>query len=75
MPKIKVLKEIEIEEKMTDLKGWTIPKGTNLGIVKIGPPHPRTGEVVAVVRIDNGTGHWDLCPETVVRFPKGFSIR
>ena len=74
MAKIKVLKELNTKKEMKDLVGWTIPKGTHIAVIKIGPPHPRTGEVVAVVRIDNGTGFWELCPETCIRFPKGFTI-
>lgn len=70
MPKIKVLREIVIEKEMKDLKGWTIPKGTVLGVVKeMERPARMGGGKTLLVRVDNGTGHWDLCTETVIIMP------
>lgn len=63
----KPIREITTEKEGRDLKGWVIPKGTRLFVMKEAPKHPVEGYKVLVVRVDNGTGDLKLCPETVVR--------
>ena len=66
--KLKSLREIVTVKEIIDIKGWTIPKGTTLFVINdSAPKHPRDGYKLLVVRIDNGTGHLDLCPETCIK--------
>lgn len=66
--KIKSLREIVTEKEIKDIKGCTIPKGTTLFVMNdSAPKHPTQGYKLLVVRIDNGTGHLDLCPETCIK--------
>ncbi len=65
---MKILKTIELTEDCKDIKGVGIPKGTKLYIVWIGDKAPfGDGHRLMKCRVDNGTGHMDLMPETVVR--------
>jgi hypothetical protein len=64
---MKELRKVTTAKEVVDLKGWTITRGTILHVMKEGPPHPRDGHRVLVCRVDNGTGHLDLMPETVIR--------
>lgn len=48
--------------------GCGISKGTRLFITNdSAPKHPIEGYQLLVARVDNGTGHLDLCPETCFR--------
>lgn len=51
---------------IVDMEGWTIPRGTVLHVMAEGPPHPKDGHRVLVVRVDNGTGFLSVMPETVI---------
>jgi len=64
--RLKAMRVVEATHDLKDIAGWRILKGTILHVMKEGPKHPRTGVVLLVVRVDNGTGHLDLMPETVV---------
>jgi hypothetical protein len=61
------LRKITLEKDVKDLKGWTIPKGSIIYVIKEGPIHPRFGYRILLVKVDNGTGHLELMPETAVR--------
>ena len=65
--KLKALKKIITKRDAVDVKGIKISKGTTLHIMIEGPKHPSLGYRLLVVRVDNGTGHLDLMPETAVR--------
>ena len=68
MVKIKSIREIIVKKDTPDLRGMTIPKGTKLFITNDSAPiHPTDGYKIVVVRVDNGTGHLDLMPETAIR--------
>lgn len=68
MKKIKSLREIHIAKDMKDIKGITIPKGTTLFVTNdSAPKHPSLGYKLLVVRVDNGIGSLELCPETCIR--------
>ena len=68
MSKLKSLREIVTKKEIKDIQGWTISKGTTLFVVNdSAPKHPSLGYKLLVVRIDNGTGILDLCPETCVK--------
>ena len=56
------------KERAVDIEGKGIPKGTKLFVIKELPKAP-FGEHhrLLLVRVDNGTGHLDLMPETCVR--------
>jgi hypothetical protein len=65
---MKPIRIIKVQtETAQDVQGRGIPKGTRLAVMKEGPKHPTEGYKLLVVRVDNGTGHWDLCPETCIR--------
>ena len=82
---VKIIETLTTTEDVKDVKGWTIPKNTRLGIVKkSGVKHPEFGHEVVVIRVDNGTvgienelsgvkgkGEWDLCPETAIYMKDG----
>ena len=63
-----IIRKIRTTKYAKDLKGIGIPKGTTLYVIKEGP-NALFGEhhKLLVVRIDNGIGHLDLMPETVIR--------
>lgn len=66
--KLKPLREVVTKKEITDIKGWKISKGTTLFIMNdSAPKHPREGYKLLVVRVDNGTGDAELCPETCVK--------
>ena len=68
MSKLKSLREIVTEKEIKDIKGWTIKKGTTLFVINdSAPKHPRDGYKLLLVRVDNGTGILDLCPETCIK--------
>lgn len=68
MKRIKSIREITIKEDTPDLRGMTIPKGTKLFVTnESAPVHPTEKYKVVVVRVDNGTGHLNLMPETAIR--------
>lgn len=64
---MKTIRKIETTEETIDMKGMTIPKGTTLHVIKEGPKHPTLGYKILVVRVDNGTGHLELMPETAIK--------
>jgi len=62
-------REIITKEDIVDIKGWTIPKGATLYVMKeftIRAPDGKNYEFLTV-RVDNGTGILDLMPETVIK--------
>ncbi len=64
---MKALREITVTKDCQDLKGIGISKGTILHVMKEGPRKPfGDHSKILVVRVDNGTGHLDLMPETAV---------
>ena len=68
------LKSKIIKKDITDLKGWTIPKGTKIFIIKeFDLVHFRTHEKEHFTKclIDNGTGIKNLMPETVFKIGTG----
>lgn len=66
--KIKVLQTVQTTENAKDIEGFGISKGTILHVTAEGPKAPfGDGHKVLVVRVDNGTGHLDLMPETAIR--------
>ena len=68
------LKSKIIKKDVTDLKGWTIPKGTKIFIIKeFDLVHFRTHEKEHFTKclIDNGTGIKNLMPETVFKIGTG----
>lgn len=66
--KIKVIREIITKKESQDIKGVGIPKGTKLFVIQELPKAPfGNNHRLLKVRVDNGTGYIDLCPETVVR--------
>ena len=64
---MKSIREIIVKKDVVDLKGMTIRKGTKLFVIKEGSLHPILKNRIFLVRVDNGTGYLDLCPETCVR--------
>jgi hypothetical protein len=64
---MKVMQTVTAKKNVVDVQGWTIPKGTEIHVMKVLPKHPSLGYRVLVVRIDNGTGSFDLMPETAIR--------
>jgi hypothetical protein len=68
MAKLKVIREVRTSKEIQDIKGWTIPTNHLLYVVNDSlPQHPTLGYKLIVVRVDNGTGDPELCPETCVR--------
>ena len=63
---MEVLREIITKREAKCLRGRGIPEGTTLHVIKEAPSLKRDYKVL-VVRVDNGTGHLDLMPETAVR--------
>lgn len=72
--RLKALRTVVAKRDMEDLKGWTIPKGTTLYVMAVGPEHPTLKYRVLVVRVDNGTGVLGIMPETMVR-DDGFLVK
>jgi hypothetical protein len=67
------LREFTTNKDMKDMKGWGIPKGTILHVMKettLKNPMDGTTSTFMVVRVDNGTGHINLMPETAIKVPK-----
>lgn len=69
--RLKAIRRLTLKCELIDLKGWMIPAGTTIHIMKQGPSHPRDGHRCCVVRVHNGTSDLRLMPETVVDLPKG----
>jgi hypothetical protein len=68
MPKLISKRKLVTKKDIIDLEGTTIRKGTTLFVVNdSAPKHPKEGYKLLVVRVDNGTGHLDLCPETCIK--------
>lgn len=68
MPKLKVIREVITSKEIKDVQGWVIPTNHLLYIINESlPQHPKLGHKLIVVRVDNGTGDPELCPETCVR--------
>lgn len=68
MKAIKIIRTVVTPKTIKDIKGFTIQKGTRLFVTNdSAPKHPREGYKLLVVRVDNGTGHTNLCPETCVK--------
>jgi hypothetical protein len=53
------------KKEAKDKQGWTIPKNTRLFIIA-EMHNPMTKKDEFVVYVDNGTGHKDLMPKTLV---------
>lgn len=67
MPKIKVIREIRTSKEIKDVKGWVIPTNHLLYVINESlPKSPILGHKLIVVRVDNGTGDPELCPETCI---------
>jgi hypothetical protein len=64
---MKAIKSVTATQDIVDLKGWTVKKGTVVHVMKVCPKHPIHGYRLLLVRIDNGTGSFNLMPETVVK--------
>jgi len=64
---MKAIQAVTAKQDIVDLKGWTIKKGTEVHVMKVCPKHPIHGYRLLLVRIDNGTGSFNLMPETVVK--------
>jgi CxxC motif-containing protein len=60
------MEKIKVKKDVKDERGWTIPKGTVLYIIK-ELRNPVTKIDMLVVYVDNGTGIKDLMPKTLVR--------
>ena len=66
--KIIALWSLRVTKNIIAVDGWTISKGTRLFITNDSAPiHPREGYKLLIARVDNGTGHLDLCCETCFR--------
>ena len=66
--KINVIREIILKKASQDIRGVGIPKGTRLFVIQELPKAPfGDHHRLLKVRVDNGTGYVDMCPETVVR--------
>jgi hypothetical protein len=66
---MKIIREETTKKDIKDIKGWTIPKGTVLYIVKerkIKSPITNIISNWKLVRVDNGTGLIDCMPETCI---------
>jgi len=60
----------KIEQDIVDGKGWTIPRGAKIHVVKefdVKNPITQRNEHFKVVRIDNGTDDINLFPETFIK--------
>lgn len=67
MEKLKVIREIITSKEIKDIKGWVIPTKTLLYVINDSlPQHPTLGYKLVLVRVDNGVGDPELCPETCV---------
>jgi hypothetical protein len=65
---MKPLRTITTEKEIIDIKGWTIKKGSELFIMKDDlPKHPSLGYRLMVVKVNNGTDDYELCPETCIK--------
>ena len=68
MTKLKAIREVTTTIEGTDFQNMTVAKGTKLFVITEGPVAPfGNHHRVLVVRVDNGTGHLDLMPETILR--------
>lgn len=66
MAKLKVIREVVTSKEIKDIRGWTIPTNHLLYVINEDlPQHPKLDKLI-VVRVDNGTGDPELCPETCV---------
>ena len=67
MSKLKVIREVRTPKEIKDVQGWVIPTNHLLYVINDSlPKHPTLGYRLVVVRVDNGTGDPELCPETCV---------
>ena len=67
MAKLKVIREVTTSKEIKDIKGWVIPTNHLLYVINDSlPKHPILDYKLIVVRVDNGTGDPELCPETCV---------
>ena len=67
MEKLKVIREVITSKEIKDIKGWTIPANRLIYVINDSlPQHPSLGYKFLAVRVDNGTGDPELCPETFV---------
>ena len=67
MPKLKVIREVRTSKEIKDVQGWVIPTNHLLYVINDSlPKHPTLDYKLIVVRVDNGTGDPELCPETCV---------
>ena len=70
MKEPKVLRVEVMKKDMVDVKGMTLRKGMRVAVIKEVPTN-FLGGILKIVRVDNGTGFWSLCPETAfVEKPK-----
>jgi len=66
-------KTMVMDKDLIDVKGWTIPKGTTVFILKenkLKNPMTKKTEHWFNVKIDNGTGDLSLMPETAFKIEK-----
>ena len=64
------MKTMITKKEIVDMKGWTIPKGTTLHIIKeitIKNPMTKKTEHFMNVKIDNGSGIFELMQETAIK--------
>ena len=67
MEKLKVIREVITSREIKDVQGWVIPTNHLLYVINDSlPKHPTLDYKLIVVRVDNGTGDPELCPETCV---------
>lgn len=67
MAKLKVIREVKTSREIKDVQGWVIPTNHLLYVINDSlPKHPTLDYKLIVVRVDNGTGDPELCPETCV---------
>lgn len=68
---MKAIRKFVTDKELKDMQGMTIPKGTTLHVMKekTMPKSPMDGNIYkfTVVRVDNGTGHLHLMPETSIK--------
>lgn len=69
--RLQALRELVTTKEAKSLPGMIVPRGTTLHVMKETPPPPvgaskKLRRKILVVRVDNGTGHLDLMPETAV---------
>lgn len=66
--KMKAINTFIADKDIKDLQGMIIVKGTKIYVMKNDTPiHPTKKYRIIIVRVDNGTGHLHLMPETAIK--------